>query len=125
GAADPAGQTDAPVLASFGLARQPAWSERIGRATERQHTPPATDEAGADGEVKRWPPRLLVVMQTDAESSVHRRERMHDIVLRTVDTEDRILAERHFLGLFRARAYQEEAQHIPILRHKLKLILER
>ncbi|HSJ08270.1 MAG TPA: hypothetical protein VK928_00110, partial [Longimicrobiales bacterium] len=125
GAPDPAHAADAPVLASLGLARQPAWSERIDRATEPQHAPPVTDGEDADVAVKRWPPRLLVVMQTDAESSVHRRERMHDIVLRTVDAQDRILRERHFLGLFRARAYQEEAQHIPILRHKLKLILER
>jgi hypothetical protein len=33
--------------------------------------------------------------------------------------ENRIVGERRFLGLFRARAYQEEAEHIPILRHKL------
>jgi glutamate dehydrogenase len=111
--------------AHLGLARQPAWSKRIRRATARPPAPPAV-VSGADGEtVQRWPPRLLVVTQTDAESTVHRRERMHDIALRTVDAEDRIIGERHFLGLFRARAYHEEADHIPILRHKLGLILER
>ncbi|HEX6133516.1 MAG TPA: NAD-glutamate dehydrogenase domain-containing protein [Longimicrobiales bacterium] len=110
----------------LGLARQPAWSDRIRRATESQPPPPAAGAApAAAGDGPRWPPRLLIVTQTDAESTVHRRERMHDITLRTVDPDDRILGERHFLGLFRERAFHEEAEHIPILRHKLELILER
>jgi glutamate dehydrogenase len=110
----------------FGIARQPDWSDRIRRATERPPQPAATtaDDAAADATVPRWPPRLLTVTQTDAESTVHRRERMHSIAVRTVDAADRIVGERHFLGLFRARAYQEEAEHIPILRHKLRLILD-
>ena len=110
----------------LGLARQPAWSDRVRHATGSQPPPRDMRSApAADSEVPRWPPRLLIVTQTDAESTVHRRERMHDIALRNVDADDRILGERHFLGLFRARAYQEEAEHIPILRHKLELILAR
>ncbi|MGH7447904.1 MAG: hypothetical protein ACRELT_10120, partial [Longimicrobiales bacterium] len=113
------------VRTHLGLARQPDWSTRIRRATESQPALPGGPVTATGGDVPRWPPRLLIVSQTDAESTVHRRERMHDIALRTVDAEDRIRGERHFLGLFRARAYHEEAQHIPILRHKLELILER
>ncbi|MBR9991189.1 MAG: NAD-glutamate dehydrogenase [Gemmatimonadetes bacterium] len=125
--------------AGLGLARQPAWSKRIRKATERPQmvTPPdeepRRDEdpgVSANGDAPagssappRWPPRLLTVTQTAAESTVHRRVRMHEIALRTVDAENRIIGERHFLGLFRARAYQEEAEHIPILRHKLGLVL--
>jgi glutamate dehydrogenase len=117
--------TEAPRTC-LGLANLPAWSDRIRRAIERPRSGAApTDDAGPAGDAAppRWPPRLLTVIQTDAESTVHRRVRMHDIALRTVDAENRILGERHFLGLFRARAYQEEAEHIPILRHKLGLIL--
>ena len=113
----------APERQHFGLARQPGWFDRIRRATESQlptaGVPPLSNE-----DRPRWPPRLLVVTQTDAESTVHRRERMHDIALRTLGEQDRILGERHFLGLFRARAYQEKAANIPILRHKLALILK-
>ena len=110
----------------LGLARQPEWADRIREATERAPQPEASAAEGApmssDG-VHRWPPRLLTVTQTDAESTVHRRVRMHTVAVRTVDAQNRILGERHFLGLFRARAYQEEAEHIPILRHKLGLVL--
>jgi glutamate dehydrogenase len=131
------------VLASLGLARQPAWTEEIRLATERRpppETPPpspdtsaamiagaaAAGASGADATApQRWPPRLLIVTQTEAESTVHRRERMHCVTVRTVDTDGRVVGERHFLGLFRARAYQEEAEHIPILRHKLRLLLEK
>jgi glutamate dehydrogenase len=131
-----AGSTDAPdgltsdTTGPLGLARRPEWTERIGRATERLPQPDAAfddipaDRAGEQDAGPRWPPRLLIVNQTDTESTVHRRERMHSIVIRTVDAERRILGERHFLGLFRARAYQEEAEHIPILRRKLRLVLE-
>jgi glutamate dehydrogenase len=114
----------------LGLARRPEWAERVSRATERLPQPDASsdaipsDRAGEEEEGPRWPPRLLVVTQTDTESTVHRRERMHSVAIRTVDAERRILGERHFLGLFRARAYQEEAEHIPILRRKLRLVLD-
>ena len=122
GRSDASGVPEHPHL---GLARQPRWSDRVRRATESQPPLPAAEVAPPSGEDgPRWPPRLLVVTQTDAESTVHRRERMHDIALRAVGGEDRIVGERHFLGLFRARAYQEEAENIPILRHKLQLILK-
>ncbi|MBW3553191.1 MAG: NAD-glutamate dehydrogenase [Gemmatimonadetes bacterium] len=124
GVVGPSDAQGARARAHLGLARQPDWSDRIRRATESQPPLPAAAEAPtAGGDAPRWPPRLLVVTQTDAESTVHRRERMHGIALRTVGAEDRILGERHFLGLFRARAYQEEAENIPILRHKLERIL--
>jgi glutamate dehydrogenase len=110
--------------ARLGLARQPDWSDRVRRATERRAKAPPEDPRRADDDTTpRWPPRLLTVTQTYVESTVHRRVRMHAIALRNVEGE-RIIGERHFLGLFRARAYQEEAEHIPILRHKLELVLK-
>ena len=71
----------------------------------------------------RWPPRLLTVTQSRHQSTVHRRVRMHCITIRAVDGFD-ILGERRFIGLFRSRAYAEEAEQIPILRHKLRLLIE-
>jgi glutamate dehydrogenase len=71
----------------------------------------------------RWPPRVLAVSQTKVESTVHRRVRMQCITVRTVDNERHILGERRFIGLFRSRAYAEEAERIPIVRHKLRTIV--
>src|SRR5690606_13195934 len=76
-----------------------------------------------DPQPTRWPPRLLVVTQTAVESTVHRRVRMHCIAIRGIE-DDRIVGERRFVGLFRSRAYAEQAEHIPILRHKLRMLIE-
>src|SRR5690606_12409672 len=81
-------------------------------------------QSGApNAQPKRWPPRLLVITQTPVESTVHQRVRLHCIAICGVDGET-IVGERRFFGLFRSRAYVEEAQQIPILRHKLRLIIE-
>jgi glutamate dehydrogenase len=48
---------------------------------------------------------------------------MHNITIRTVEGH-RVLGERRFIGLFRSRAYAEEAEQIPILRHKLRMVIE-
>jgi glutamate dehydrogenase len=119
------GQVEAPDGAlkpatepGLGLAR-PAIRDRF----EAPLLPPVP-AAPAEPEAPRWPPRLLTVTQTDVESSVHRRVRMHCITVRTLEAGGRVIGERRFLGLFRSRAYAEEAEQIPILRHKLRMVVE-
>ncbi len=68
---------------------------------------------------------LLIVNKTNAESPVHRRSRMDYVGVKEVDGEGRVLGERRFLGLFTSKAYAESAEEIPILRRKLRRILER
>jgi glutamate dehydrogenase len=67
----------------------------------------------------------LIVSKTNAESTVHRRARMDYIGVKKLDDRGRVIGEHRFLGLFTSKAYQENAEQIPILRRKLQQILRR
>ncbi|MGA9722002.1 MAG: NAD-glutamate dehydrogenase domain-containing protein [Candidatus Binatus sp.] len=66
----------------------------------------------------------LVIGKTRAESHVHRRRPMDSVSIRRADTFGRVAAFDNFVGLFTSKAYAEEAQHIPVLRAKLREVLE-
>ncbi len=67
---------------------------------------------------------VLIISKTNAESTVHRRARMDYIGVKKLDDDGEVVGERRFIGLFTSKAFQEEADHIPILRDKLRQILE-
>ncbi|MFW6202039.1 MAG: NAD-glutamate dehydrogenase domain-containing protein, partial [Gemmatimonadota bacterium] len=67
---------------------------------------------------------LLIISKTNALSTVHRRARMDYIGVKKLDDEGEIVGERRFIGLFTSQAYSEDAEDIPILREKLRAILE-
>src|SRR5271163_5088375 len=58
------------------------------------------------------------------ESHVHRRRPMDSVSIRRTDAFGRVAAFDNFVGLFTSKAYAEEAQHIPVLRAKLREVLE-
>lgn len=67
---------------------------------------------------------LLIVSKTNSLSPIHRRARMDDISVKKIDASGQVVAERRFLGLFTAKAFAQDASQIPILRRKLREILE-
>ena len=67
---------------------------------------------------------ILMVSKTNALSPVHRRARMDDISIKRLDSSGTVLGERRFLGLFTAKAFNQDASSTPILRRKLAEILE-
>ena len=67
---------------------------------------------------------LLIISKTNAESTVHRRARMDYIGILKLDPAGKVVGEHRFIGLFTSRAYAEDAEQIPILRDKLRHILE-
>jgi glutamate dehydrogenase len=66
----------------------------------------------------------LVVGKSRAESHVHRRRPMDSVSIRRADAFGSVVAFDNFVGLFTSKAYAEEAQHIPVLRAKLREVLE-
>ena len=68
---------------------------------------------------------LLIVSRTNAKSTVHRQVRMIYIGVKKVGGDGRILGEHRFIGLFAQKAYAQPATTIPVLRRKLRQILER
>jgi len=68
---------------------------------------------------------LLVVTKTNAEATVHRPIRMDYIGLKKLSDTWQMLGEQRFIGLFTSQALSSPVQEIPILRRKLKQVLER
>lgn len=66
----------------------------------------------------------LIVGKTHAISRVHRRRTMDDVTVRRADPDGHDVWLDRFVGLFTSKAYAEEAQHIPVLRAKLRDVLE-
>jgi glutamate dehydrogenase len=66
----------------------------------------------------------LIVGKTLAESHVHRWRPMDTITVRRGDRDGRVLAFDNFVGMFTSKAYAEESEHIPVLRAKLREVLE-
>jgi len=67
---------------------------------------------------------LLIINKTNAESTVHRRGRMDYVGVKKLDDQGNVVGEHRFVGLFTSQAYAEPSGSIPILRNKLKDILE-
>ncbi|MDO8432302.1 MAG: NAD-glutamate dehydrogenase [Candidatus Binatus sp.] len=65
----------------------------------------------------------LAIGKTRAESIVHRRRPMDSVSIRRSGSDGRAIAFDNFVGLFTSKAYSEEAQHIPVLRAKLREVL--
>jgi glutamate dehydrogenase len=86
--------------------------------------PQRLDDLPADLRARVLGGPLLIISKTNAESPVHRRARMDYIGIKKLGPEGEVVGERRFLGLFTAKAYAEDASNIPILRRKLKEILE-
>ena len=68
---------------------------------------------------------VLIVSKCDLRSHVHRLEPMDDVVIRRTDGTGRTVGFDRFLGLFSSKAAVEEAEHVPILRDKLRQLLQR
>ena len=67
---------------------------------------------------------LLTVSKTNRLSTVHRRVPMDYVAVRRVDADGRTVGELLLLGLFTSQAYMEQAGRIPLLRRKLRQILD-
>ena len=68
---------------------------------------------------------LLIVSKSHIQSHVHRLEALDDVVIRRVDASGHTVSFDRFLGLFSSKASVEEAEHVPVLRDKLRHLLRR
>ncbi len=67
---------------------------------------------------------LVIISKTNRSSVVKRRVRMDDIAIRKVDAQGRIVGQIRMLGLFTSLVYMQQAARTPILRRKLRRILQ-
>ncbi|HEX7000486.1 MAG TPA: NAD-glutamate dehydrogenase, partial [Trueperaceae bacterium] len=68
--------------------------------------------------------RLMVVTKTNAEATVHRARRMDYVGVKVLGDKGQVIGERRFLGLFTGKAQNTPVEAIPILRRKLRQVLE-
>ncbi|MEN8144902.1 MAG: NAD-glutamate dehydrogenase domain-containing protein [Gemmatimonadota bacterium] len=108
----------------IGLARGSSLGILKDESASRYWEPRLVSEIPADlrARVLGGPP--LIVSKTNSESPVHRRARMDDLSIKRLGPDGETLGERRFLGLFTAKAFSQDAANIPILRRKLREILE-
>ena len=68
---------------------------------------------------------LLRLSRTTRTSTVHRQARMVDVVVADIDEHGTVRGGRRLLGLLSQKAFAEPASQVPVLRAKLRAILER
>ena len=90
----------------------------------RYSEPRPLDELPADLRARVLGGPLLIVSKTNAESPVRRRAQMDYIGVKRLNADGTVAGEHRFLGLLTAKAFNQDASSIPILRRKLREILQ-
>ncbi|WP_229730588.1 NAD-glutamate dehydrogenase [Egicoccus halophilus] len=116
--ADHDGRRCATVVAGSGLGLLRDES------TSRFAEPVAVDELPASERDHLERPQLLTVTRTNRLSTVQRRVRMEYFGLSRVGEDGQVVGEFRILGLFTRKGYTEPARTTPVLREKLRRILE-
>ena len=68
--------------------------------------------------------RVLVLTKANSRSTVHRPAYLDYVGIKTFDERGEVIGERRFLGLFTASAYSESVMRIPVLRRKVRAVME-
>ncbi|MGH8497039.1 MAG: NAD-glutamate dehydrogenase [Gammaproteobacteria bacterium] len=68
---------------------------------------------------------LLIITKANSLATVHRPGYLDYIGVKTFDRKGRVTGEQRFLGLFTSVAYSRSPRDIPLLRHKVRQVMER
>ncbi len=69
-------------------------------------------------------PDPLIIAKSTMESRVHRRVNADYVGIKHYDAQGRVSGETRFLGLFTADAYDETARSIPLIRRRVREVIE-
>src|SRR5919197_3161180 len=70
-------------------------------------------------------PYLLNLTKANSRATVHRPAFLDYVGVKRFDEQGRVIGERRFLGLYTHQAYHAHPSEVPILRRKIKAILDR
>ncbi len=70
-------------------------------------------------------PHLLVITKANSRATVHRPSYLDYVGVKEFSEDGEVIGERRFLGLFTHFAYKESLQRIPLLRDKVRAVLDR
>lgn len=101
----------------LGILRDP--SRRVLKSTysEEGHLSPAVEDFMQSGEP-------ILVAKANAKSLVHRRAYMDYIGVKTYSVSGEVTGEHRFVGLLTSEAYNQPASGIPLLRAKVRKVLQ-
>ena len=69
-------------------------------------------------------PELLVLTKSNGRSTVHRPSYLDYIGVKQFDAQGKVVGERRFLGLYTSAAYNRVPRDIPLLRDKVRRVVE-
>ncbi|WP_420633921.1 NAD-glutamate dehydrogenase [Candidatus Palauibacter sp.] len=93
-------------------------------ARSKYHEPRPLSELAPDLRARVLGGPLLIISKTNAESPIRRHVRMDYVGIKRLRPDGTVGGEHRFLGLFTAKAFSQDASSIPILRRKLREILQ-
>ena len=67
----------------------------------------------------------LILTKANSRSTVHRHVYLDYVGVKEFDKSGKAVGERRFIGLFTSAAYSESPRSIPLLRHKVRKVIER
>lgn len=67
----------------------------------------------------------LILTKANSRSTVHRHAYLDYVGIKEFDKSGKAVGERRFIGLFTSAAYSESPRSIPLLRHKVRKVIER
>ncbi|MEM8948064.1 MAG: NAD-glutamate dehydrogenase [Pseudomonadota bacterium] len=70
-------------------------------------------------------PRPLMITKANSRSTVHRPVYLDYLGVKRFDKKGKVIGEHRFLGLFTSAAYNRNPRDIPLLRHKVRRLIER
>ena len=78
-------------------------------------------------EVKREArlPKPLMITKANSRSTVHRPVYLDYLGVKRFDKKGKVIGEHRFLGLFTSAAYNRNPREIPLLRHKVRRLIDR
>ncbi len=96
----------------------------LGILRSDQRVSSSFDKLPPEVRVKAREPRLLILTQANSRSTVHRPAYLDYVGVKSFDDEGRVTGERRFLGLFTSAAYAESVLRVPVLRRKVRQVLD-
>ena len=94
------------------------------RADQVQSSPGTFAKLPPEVRAKARESRLLVLTKANSRATVHRPGYLDYIGVKVFDDQGQVIGERRILGLFSAAAYSESVQHIPVVRQKVRQVLD-
>ncbi|MEO9199952.1 MAG: NAD-glutamate dehydrogenase [Antricoccus sp.] len=88
-------------------------------STTKKHVPlPPMSQARAREK------RLLILTKASSRSTVHRSAYLDYISIRQFDAKGEVIGEKRFLGLLTSSAYRQRVESVPVIKHKMRRVME-